>query len=259
MAGISSAGGELKLPIGESPRSIRPDINREMQSVYNALHISNAYLTALREDIEGSDAQDPSESLRFRRTFVGIAGNALKEGDLCCSIGNRIYAGVGTAFSRSIIDVPPPYVRLNFNLTGLRSDVGERFRHVFVALSEAGAGAPVTVGVGPGVIKVPGIKCGSLVWGKSSRGSVGFGGTTNKDPLYYSVSSRPFTGDGAIYANNNRRNVTVGDISQPAEGVRLPGYPTFSGTNSTIGVAYFFPVGVCIKDDYVLISDFKEG
>lgn len=259
MAGISSAGGELKLPIGESPRSIRPDINRELQSVYNALHISNAYLTALREEFEGSDAQDPSESLKFRRTFVGIAGNAIKEGDLCCVIGNRVRPGVGTAFYRNIIDVPPPYVRLNFNLTGLRSDVGERFTHVFVALSAAAAGAQVTVGVGPGVIRVPGIKCGALVWGKSSRGSVGFGGTTNNDPIYYSVNSRPFTADGAIYASNNRRNESVGDLSFPSEGVRLPGYPTFSGTNSTMGVAYFFPVGICIRDDYVLISDFKAG
>ena len=259
MAGISSAGGELKLPIGESPRAIRPDINREMQSVYNALHISNAYLTALREDIEGSDAQDPSQSLKFRRTFAGIAGNTLKTGDLCCVIGNRVYAGVGTAFYSGLINVPPPYVRLNFNLTGLRTSAGERFTHVFVALSDADPENAVTVGVGPGVIKVEGIKCGALVWGKSSRGSVGFGGTTNDDPIYYTVSSRPFTGDGAIYANNNSRIEAVGSLSIASEGVRLPGYPTFSGTSSTMGVAYFFPIGVCIRDDYVLISDFKSG
>src|SRR5690606_18102301 len=159
-------------------------------------------------------------------------GNTLKTGDLCCTIGDKVYAGVGTAFYRSIIDVPPPYVRLNFNLTGLRTDVGERFTHVFVALSDASPGGAVTVGVGPGVIKVDGIKCGALVWGKSSRGSVGFGGTTNNDPVYYTVSSRPFTGDGAIYASNNRRNESVGDLSVASEGVRLPGYPTFSGTNS---------------------------
>lgn len=259
MAGISSAGGELKLPIGESPRSINPEINRELQSVYNALHISNAYLTALRQEFEGSDAQDPSESLRFRRTFTGIAGSTLKPGDLCCTLGNFVYAGVGTEFGSGIINLPPSYVRLNFNYTGTRGAVAERFTHVYVALSEAAPGAEVEVGIGPGVIKVDGIKCGSLVWGKSSRGSVGYGGTSNNDPIYYIVNGRPLLHDGSVYAANNPRTEKVGDLNFAAEGVRVAGYPTFSGTNSTAGVAFFHPVGICIKDDYVLISDYKVG
>lgn len=259
MAGISSAGGELKLPIGESPRAISPEINRELQSVYNALHISNAYLTALRQEIEGSDSQDPAQSLRFRRTFKAIAGSTLKPGDLCCTLGNFVYAGVGTVFTSGIINLPPPYVRLNFNYTGTRGSVGERFTHVYVALTDAAPGAEVEVGVGPGVIQVDGIKCGSLVWGKSAQGSVGYGGTANGDPIYYTVSSRPLQHDGNVYAANNPRTEAVGSLTFAAEGIRVAGQPTFSGTSSTAGVVYFHPVGICIRDNYVLITDYKVG
>lgn len=259
MAQLGSAGSELKLPIGQVPRSVAPELGRELQAIYNALHITNEYMTALRRDIEGSDAQDPSQSLKFRRTFNGIAGRELKLGDMVCAVGDRIYPGIGTNNWSGRVNIPPTYVRLNNSLTGLRSDSPADNYGYMVAMADAAPGAPVKVGVGPGVLSIPGIKCGAIIWAKAARGIIARGGTNNNDPVYFNVNSRPLVGDGSIYLNSNRRNVSVGDLSIPSEGTTLPGYPQSSGSTITIGIIHFYPVGICIKDNYLFLYDHIEG
>ena len=257
MAGISSAGGELKLPIGESPRSIRPDINRELQSVYNALHISNAYLTALREEFEGSDAQDPAESLKFRRTYTGVAGAAIQAGNVCCAIGNAIYPGVGTTSPSGTSAQPALQLwhRSFPRYTGLRSDFGLRELQFNVALEAAAPGAPVKVGIGPGVIRVPGTICGQLLWAREALGLVARASTVNGGPFGLFLFDRPVVGDGALFTSNP----TGASDGQAWERVNLPGYPFQSGDWAYRGSSYFHPVAICIRNDYVYFFDYKVG
>lgn len=255
MAQLGSAGAQLKLPIGQSPRSITPEINRELQAIYNALHISNEYLMALREEIEGTDAQDPSQSLKFRRTFWSTAGTTIKAGDVCCVIGNRIFPGVGTTSAAGTSSQPALQLwhRSNPRYTGLRTDFGLRITHILVALTDASPAQPVQVASGPGVIRVPGVKCGQLIWAQAALGLVARASTVNGGPFGLFLFEQPVLGVGLIYTVNPTGS--SGDM--PWEGVPISGYPFESGTWVYRGSVYFYPVAVCIRDDYILFNDFK--
>lgn len=261
MTGISSAGGELKLPIGQSPRAIEVNINRELQKVYNAIHTTNGYLTALREEFEGTDSQDPSQSLKFRRLFWGDAGAKLSAGDVCCTIGNKVYPGVGT--NDPLAESTNPGLSLWHRYypfyTGLRSDFNLKALQFFIALTDAEEGERVKVGVGPGVVKIEGIECGTLVWALGAQGIVARANTTNGGPLGLFLVDRPLYNNGSMFANNITGTQISGTDTIYFEGIRLSGYPNESGEWVYRGTNYFYPIGICIKDDYVLISDHKEG
>lgn len=255
MAQLGSAGGQLKLPIGQSPRAISPDINRELQAIYNALHISNEYLTALREEIEGNDDQDPSQSLKFRRTFWSTAGTTIKAGDVCCAIGDRIFPGVGTTPAAGASNQPALQLwhRTYPRYTGLRSDFGLRITHILVALTDADPAQPVKVGSGPGVIRVPGILCGQLIWAQAALGLVARASTINGGPFGLFLVEQPVLGVGLVYTSNPRGD----SAGVPWEGVPMAGYPFESGSWVYRGSTYFYPVGIAIRNDYILFNDFK--
>jgi hypothetical protein len=155
IASITGYRSPVNLGLPRQPLTRDNELFDELTAVYNAIHLLNQYLDRLRTGAEGGGGseQDPDISAGFTRFFVMpalqpiVTGNIVSphvgsDGYVNGTLGNGLLAGA---------------VALN---TG-------------VALSDAAIGEDVRIGVGPGVIAVPGAVAGQRLWGINSRTTVG--------------------------------------------------------------------------------------
>lgn len=229
----------LDIRLGQSPNVANPQMQMELQGIYNALHILNGYLDGLRQELEGTDSQDPSESLRFRRRFEGVAAQPIAAGDIVSPYASGIVKG---------LHVSPGVVTRVWNPAfgaPSRGMISQARYTPLVALADAAVGDKLMVGVPPGVIKVPGAKCGQVVWACAAIGTFGAGGATNGTRTYYSTNGHYLTGLGNIYT----------DVGQNAIGLG-PGGWYRSGDFNFYYMQCYWPIGIAIANDFVILRDF---
>ena len=237
---IGVPASSLDIRLGQSPNIQNPQLNSELQGVYNALHILNAYTEQLRQELEGTDSQTPSESLRFRRKFEAVAAQTITAGNVISPIPSGMVNGIMTSYptwdSRFIwtpsSGVPP------------RAYYAQTPFVPMIALTDASAGEIVSVGVPPGIIELPGAKCGQIIWAANARGTWTYHGATNGTRFYNGISSVHYSGLGALYLNVPAGGSTFG-----------PGYYYRSGDYNFLNVQTFFPVAVCVADGYIMLRD----
>jgi hypothetical protein len=155
------------------------ELYEELTGVYNAIHLLNQYLDRLRTGTTGGGGseQTPDVSAGFTRFFVVKALQTIVKGDL-------ISPHIGTeGYVKGVL------------ANGLSSSAVAL--NVGVALTDAAIGEDVRIGVGPGVIAVPGALPGQQLWGINSRTT---GGT--------------YAGVGTLYVNNP--GTVSGAVSIPA-------------------------------------------
>lgn len=254
---IGRAGNPLDIKLGESPNVADPIVNVELQQIYNALHLLGNYMSALRENLESADGQTPAESLRFRRTYWGTAGQAILPGSVVSGFNGLIYNGVS---SRN-----PPVAfyddsAVTIGSTGNRTFFGLSQLGFGIALTAAAPGELVQVGVGPGVLQVGSAKCGQIIWGVDARSVF----TTREANQVFQFHSgvRNFVGNGGIYLANVTGKYY---IPNPVftfynwEGFWLPGFPNQDGGTYLYDRAFLYPIGICVADGYVMFSDYKRS
>lgn len=248
----NSAGSKVNIRLGQSPDIKNPQLNSEFQLIFNALHLLSGYLDVLRQNLESADGQTPSESVRFRRTFWGTALQDISVGAVVSVYQNGIINGVAATLpAASVID---PAVTVGS--TGSRALFGIVPRQFFIALTAAVAGQPVQVGVGPGVLQMPGAKCGQLIWGVQAI-SVDTQ-RTGGDVVQNTTAGTPVN-NGGLYLDNILGHVFLVGGQYDWEGYSLPGFPFLSGSTYFYSRAFLFPIGVCVLDNYVLFSDYKRS
>jgi hypothetical protein len=250
---IGSAGSSLNIRLGQVPDVRDPQARTELQLVYNALHLLSSYLDVLRENLESAPGQTPSESVRFRRTFWGVALQDITVGSVCCSFQEGIINGVATTPGLNAVTDPAVTV----GSTGSRRRFQTSQQSFYIALTAATAGQLVQVGVGPGIIQVAGAKCGQLVWGVAALSNL-----TYREANTVTQFSAPATqvGNGGLYLANITGGVSLGGgVAYGWEGYWLPGYPNSSGGTFYYNRAFLYPIGVCVSDGYVIFSDFKRS
>lgn len=246
MAKISGAGSSLDIRLGQFPKTKVPELNRELQPIYASIHILSQYLDILRDSFEGDDSQDPSETLRFRRIFYATAGQNITAGAICCPIGsNQVVNGViadPTNFSYDDTGAFP------LGITGTRGMWGLQIQPVFyIALETVNAGQQVKLGIPVGVLKLPGAVCGQIVF---AAGYKGIGTHRNSGSPTEVITNLPFVGNGSLYLSN-----PVYRYQQVGAYRNYEGYWIVPpGTNDFLR-NYFYPVAICIKDDFVLFND----
>ncbi len=250
---IGVAGSDLNLRLGQSPDIKDPALNYEFQLIYNSIKILGQYLSVLRENLESAPGQDPSQSVRFRRTFWAPALQDIAVGAVVSSYQNGIVNGVANT------PFPPTYgdSSVSIGSTGSRDSAGLKQTQNFIALTAATAGQLVQVGVGPGIIKLTGAVCGQIVWGVAALAF-----NTYRDANTFLQITFPSTlvNNGGLYL----QNITA-DAPFPSgggnrwEGYWLPGFPYNSGGTYYYSRAYLYPIGICVSNDFVLISDYKRS
>lgn len=248
MAQLGSGGTPLDLKLGQTSKIKNQSVNYEMQLVINSVQLLGQYLEVLRLDLEGSDSDDPSESLRFRRYANGIAAQDIAVGALCSFDGDLVYKGVGSTSSvNSVINSGS-----TIGSTGTRSMFGVDDSQVYVALNAASAGQSLRVGVPSGVIKLSGCKCGQILWGAGAR-SIQTQREANE--VTEVLTARPFTGNGAIYLSNPISTYLFDSGGgYQWEGYWMPGFPNNSGGTYYYNRNFLYPIGVCILDGFALIA-----
>ena len=251
---IGRAGAKLNIRLGQSPEYKNPQLDTDLQQMYNALHLLSQYMDVLRENLESAPGQTPAEAVRFRRAFWGVAGQNIAEGAIVSAYNHQIINGV-------LCNQGPAYIDdggVSIGSTGTRDYLGVIPLQAFIALTSANAGELVRVGVGPGITQVTGAKCGQLIWASDSR-SIDSYRNANAGSVQ-TVFARPPTGNGGIYLSNPLgRWVSASGFGYNWEGYWLPGSPSNSGGTITYRRAFLFPIGVCVTDGYVLFTDFKRS
>lgn len=251
---IGQAGSSLNLRLGLSPTLQDPRYATEFQLIYNALHLLGEYMDVLRENLESSPGQTPSESVRFRRTFWAPAVQAITAGSIVSPVSGGIANGVrSTEPKASTYSDSAPYGMSTTNRAVLQVDL-EMFG---VALTDAAIGELVQVGIGPGITQVAGSKCGQLIWGVDARAILSVGESASPDRVY--TGSRSLVGNGGVYLNNITGSYAVVGATYHWEGYWMPGYPILSTGQSLYNFAYLYPIGVCVTDGYVMFSDYKRS
>lgn len=250
---IGRAGSTLNIRLGQSPAIKDPQLNQEMQLVYNSLHLLSQYMAVLRENLESAPGQTPSESLRFRRRFWAVAGQAIAVGAVVSSHNDLIVNGVEAKLPFSSVGDSG----VTIGSTGTRSMFGVTPRGFYIALTAANPGELVQLGVGPGVLAVAGAKCGQLVWGVAALSCL-----THRDANTFDQFTSPgdLVGNGGLYLAN-----ITGKYTFPTgggynwEGYWLPGYPNNSGGTYYYNRAFLYPIGVGVSDGFVMFSDYKRS
>lgn len=250
---VTSTAAKLNIRLGQTPITKVPELNYEMQGIYNALHILNKYMDLLRDELESGDNEDPSVSVRFRNRFESVALQKITAGDVVSQYAGGIVKGVGRN---------EPRVNPGGGNPSYYGTWGRIFFHVnmqvpMIALSDAEVDETVRVGVGPGIIEVPGIKCGTLVWGKDARSIESRQGVTNGTSDGEHILGQTLVGDGAIYPTNAYRIGYLGDLQIAEEGVSMPGFPRRDGDYVYKSRAFLYPIGVAVLDNFILLYDFK--
>ena len=254
---IGKAGTPLDIKLGESPNISNSIEALEFQQIYNALHILSGYMAVLRENLESADGQTPAESVRFRRTYWGPAGQKIVAGSIVSSFAGAIYNGV-----YSSDPAVGAYVNSASSLgsTGSRDLFGVKSISFGIALTDAEAGELVRVGVGPGVLQFSGAKSGQLIWGVDARSIYTTRNANTGNELYF--GTRTLVNNGGVYlANVTTKYYLPGpnDTYYNWEGYWLPGFPNNDGGTYQYNRAFLYPIGVCITDNYVLFSDYKRS
>ena len=236
MAQISGAGTPIDIKLGQSPTIKQPALNYELQGVYNALHILSQYLENLRAGLEGSDDQTPAENIRFLKFINAPAKQVITAGQVVTvdyDDGKVIKGTSNGAYSFRTYD--DSIGRARYYITGMiQTFFG-------IAQNDAEIGENVSIGIGPGILKVTGAKSGQQVWAYTARG------------LTYYVDSAydPMVITGTEYSHNGNLYLTYPYLYD------LPGYPKpISEFKLMLGKAFASPIGICVADDYVLFSDF---
>lgn len=252
---IGKAGTPLDIKLGESPNISNSIEAVEFQQVYNALHILSGYMAVLRENLESADGQTPAESIRFRRTYWGTAGQKIVTGSVISSFGGAIYNGVYSSD-------PPVGGYINpadtIGSTGNRTLFKVKPISFGIALSDAEAGQSVRVGVGPGVLQFSGAKSGQLIWAVDARSIYTTRDANTSPELFFGV--RHLVNNGGVYLQNVTGNYYIPNpifTYYNWEGFWLPGYPNNDSGTYQYDRAFLYPIGICITDNYVLFSDYK--
>lgn len=233
MAQISGAGTPVDIKLGQSPIIKQPNLNYELQGIYNSLHILSQYLENLRAGLEGSDDQTPAENIRFLKFINSKAKQKITAGMVVTVDYNDGLVVRGT--STGALKVR------NYGLNGRSYPYISGMVQTFfgIAQNDAEIGEDVSIGVGPGILKVTGAVSGQQLWAAASRGQV-----YKVEAESMSVYQQELSGDGNLY------------LSYPNI-QRLPGYPKdVSSTLRLLGHYLFSPVGIAVANDYVLFNDF---
>lgn len=251
---IGRAGAKLNIRLGQSPEYKDPQLDTDLQQMYNALHLLSQYMDILRENLESAPGQNPAESIRFRRTFWAPARQNIVQGAIVSSWDHGIVNGVLTTQGTStIVDGA-----VSIGSTGTRELIGLIQQQAMVALTDATAGQLVQVGVGPGVTQITGAKCGQLVWASDARYVSSYRQANESSTQY--VYARELTGNGGIYLSNPLgRWVSASGFGYNWEGYWRAGFPYNSGGTYYYSRAFLYPVAVCISDGFVLFTDFKRS
>lgn len=235
MAQISGAGTPVDIKLGQSPTIQQPALNYELQGIYNALHILSQYLENLRAGLEGSDDQNPAENIRFLKFITAPADQDIVAGQVVSTNYDNGHIVKGTNYG----DYRPtsyndPIGRRRYAISGM---VQTFFG---IAQNDAAIGEDVTVGIGPGILKVTGAKSGQILWAYSNRGVV-YTFESAYDPP--TIMGYELAGNGNLYLDFPFLYL-------------VPGWPKpISEFRSATCNAQPSPVGVAVADDYVLFSD----
>lgn len=249
----------INLHLSVSPIYQNPRYSYELQSVYNSLHTLNAYAGALKNAIgngggnsEVVDGEDPNISLPFVTSFWATALQAITPGAIISNLNGGMVNGVLSS------EPFPVFVDSGSTIgsTGSRRLLGVVPLEFFIAITAAAPGEKVQVGVGPGITKVNGAKCGKIIWAVDSRSIYSERRANTVDQI---VRRRDILNNGGLYLNNiigRYAFASGGGYNWEGFWTQSPGH---SGNQYTYNRAYLYPVGICIKDDYVLFSDYKRS
>lgn len=235
MAGISGAGTPIDIKLGQVPTTKNPQLAYELQGIYNSLHILSQYLEVLRAGLEGSDDQTPAENIRFLKFLNGKAGQKITAGHIVSFDTSTGKVIKGFNFGAYRIDI---FLDQNENYTAYLNGMLPTF--FGVAQNDAEIDEDVSIGIGPGILKVTGATSGTLVYAFCNKG-ITFQGRGELDPIVFGFE-----------------NSGLGDIYLAYPGVKnLPGYPRdISDTVRITGATFSSPIGIGVAKDYVLFSDF---
>ena len=157
MSGIGGYRSPVDLGLGQVPLTTDPEIFNEMTEVYNAIHLLNQYLDQLRIVAEGGggSGQSPADSMPFNRFYVGTALMVINLGDPVCPASDGANGIIVGALGNDYT-----IANQTSNFCG-------------IALSSAGPGEDVRVGVGPAILEFPAAVSGQEIWAYSSRATNG--------------------------------------------------------------------------------------
>lgn len=236
MAQISGAGTPIDIKLGQSPTIKQPALNYELQGVYNALHILSQYLENLRAGFEGSDDQTPAENIRFLKFVNAPAKQEITAGQIVTVDFDDGKVIKGTSWG-------------DIRFGGYDDSIGRERRYITgmvqtffgIAQNDAAIGEDVSIGIGPGILKVTGAISGQQVWAYTAKGAVYDSNSAYDDPI---VLGFDYSHNGNLY------------LAYPYM-YNIPGYPKpVSEFRNIQGKAMASPVGIAVANDYVLFSDF---
>jgi len=254
----------INIRLGQSPANQDPKYVVELQYVYNSVHTLNAYASAIINAVGGGgggaitdpntvDGNPPNNDVPFVNSFWGVAGQPIEVGSVVSSFGNQIVNGVLSSEPyREFIDSS-----VTVGSTGSRYILGLVPLQYFIALTAAQPGEQVQVGIGPGISKVSGAKCGQVIWAVDSRTVYS---TRKRQHVEQLVERRDLLGNGGLYLAN-----VVGEFKFSApgearwEGFWMPGYPDHQGKYYLYHRAFLYPVGICVSNDYVLFYNYVHS
>lgn len=170
---MSSTGGyrsPVNLSLSRVPITTDPEQFGELTDVYNSIHMISAQLDKIRLSIEGGgEGQTPAQSAPFTRFFPAVALQTIVAGNVISPVTTPGLNGV-----------------INGALGHLLSSTTPERNFAGIALTSAEIGETVRVGIGPGVLTVPGAISGNLIWaycGTCSNGVLaGVGGLYLTNP-----------------------------------------------------------------------------
>lgn len=255
-AQIGKAGSSINLRLGERPKTSDPKLNFELQGVYNALHILNAYLDNIRNELEGTDEGTPADNLKFRRNFKAVAAQAVEAGDIVSlDDTGKVVKGIHRLGGSYSFGSSGSVSYWQANGPGNRAEFNVKQDYWYVAVNKAAIGELVEVGTA-GALELPGAKCGQTVWAADARSIRTRSGMTNGTAPNSGITAQPFSGLGSLYLSNPRWQTSVGSLDFVNEGIMTAGYPYVSGDYVIRQRTFLYPIGICLLDDYVYIREF---
>ena len=158
---------DIDIKLSEIPRTTDPSIFPDLVDIYNAIHILTQYsdrANKLRDNPSGDESTPPWQAVQFDKYFYSRAYHSISAGMVCtivnteCAWNGAYYTvqgvvrGVGGSYHPKVSPFPDPH-RLHFGST-------------YIALEDASPGQLVKLGIGPGILKLPGIELGEPVLAK---------------------------------------------------------------------------------------------
>lgn len=238
MAGnIGVPANSLDLHLGQSPNLKDPQFNAELQGIYNAIHTLNGYTEALRQELEGTDSQVPSESLRFRKRFEAVAGQAIVAGAVVCPAGSVFINGMHETWSYAGGALHPNPENLRVRCTT-----------PFIALTGAAAGETFKVGVPVGILQIEGAVQGQIYYAVSAYEKTRYSGALNGNRFFHGYYGASPYGYGALTPNAPAQGSFTQTRRQVTNRWRAGDWIYESSLE-------YWPVGICVRPGFVLIKD----